>query len=205
MIERDKLDDGEEGWHGKAISSQADLHAMIEERAKYRPIPINGPLFAEFYKGKEVYSGRFVIYVFPDRIDPNHVIDSTGVGKPDQKGRWSPAPSRFHRGSKANVLDQLTPFKFGGLAIFSFLYQVFLSYGLNIRRLPAKLARFIFEKCQMVSLLDSFWYMVRILLGISLIILDITLSRPRLSRPLVFPVAHRIIKPGIHLTALHWL
>jgi hypothetical protein len=87
VIERDKLDDGEEGWHGKAISSQADLHAMMEERAKYRPIPINRPLFAEFHKGKEVYSGRFVIYIIPDLIDPNPVIDFTGVGKLDQKGR----------------------------------------------------------------------------------------------------------------------
>ena len=69
-IERDKLDDGEEGWHGKAIISHTNLHAMMEERAKYRPIPINGPLFAEFHKGKEVYSGRFVIYIFPDLIRP---------------------------------------------------------------------------------------------------------------------------------------
>jgi len=81
MIEWDKPDDGEESWHGKAIISQTDLRAMMEEREKTRPIPVSEPIQAEFHKGKEVYSGRLVICVFPDPIDSNPVIDFTGIGR----------------------------------------------------------------------------------------------------------------------------
>jgi hypothetical protein len=81
MIEWDKPDGGKESWHGKAIISQTDLRAMMEVQAKSRPIPINEPIFAEFHKGKEVYSGEILICSFPDPIDSNPVIDFTGTGK----------------------------------------------------------------------------------------------------------------------------
>lgn len=85
MIEWDKPDGGKESWHGKAIISQTDLRAMMEVHAKSRPIPINEPIFAEFHKGKEVYSGEILISSFPDPIDSNPVIDFTGTGKLKQK------------------------------------------------------------------------------------------------------------------------
>lgn len=80
-IEWDKPEGGKESWRGKAIISQTDLRAMMEERAKSRPIPINEPISAEFHKGKEVYSGRFLISSFPDPIDSNPVVDFTGIGE----------------------------------------------------------------------------------------------------------------------------
>lgn len=80
-IEWDKPDDGKESWSGKAIISQTDLRAMMEERAKSGPIPVNEPIFAEFHKGKEVYNGRFLISSFPDTIDSNPVIDFKGIGE----------------------------------------------------------------------------------------------------------------------------
>jgi len=79
-IEWNKLDDGKESWHGKAILSQMDLRAMMEERAKSGPISISVPVNAEFHKGKEVYSGLFMISAFPDQVDSNPVIDFTGIG-----------------------------------------------------------------------------------------------------------------------------
>jgi len=88
-IEWDKADGGIESWHGKAILSQTDLRAMMEEHAKYKPIPINEPIFAEFHKGKEVYSGQFLISSFPDPIDSNPVVDFAGTGKLILKERWS--------------------------------------------------------------------------------------------------------------------
>lgn len=81
MIEWDKTDGREENWHGKAIISQTDLRAMMEERSKSSHIPINEPIFAEFHKGKEIYSGQFLIASFPDPIDSNPVVDFTGTGK----------------------------------------------------------------------------------------------------------------------------
>ena len=81
MIEWNKPDGGNESWHGKAIISQTDLRAMMEERAKSGPISINEPIFAEFHKGKEVYSGRLLISAFPDAIDSNPVIDFKGTGE----------------------------------------------------------------------------------------------------------------------------
>jgi len=81
MMEWDRPDDGKESWHGKAIISQTDLRAMMEVHAKSRPIPINEPIFAEFHKGKEVYSGRLLISAFPDAIDSNPVIDFKGTGE----------------------------------------------------------------------------------------------------------------------------
>ena len=85
MIEWDKPDVGKESWHGKAIISQTDLRAMMEERAKSRSVPINEPIFAEFHKGKEVYSGEILISSFPDPIDSNPLIDFAGIGKLKQK------------------------------------------------------------------------------------------------------------------------
>jgi len=85
MIEWDRPDGGKESWHGKAIISQTDLRAMMEVQAKSRPIPINEPIFAEFHKGKEVYSGQILTSSFPDPIDSNPVIDFTGTGKLKQK------------------------------------------------------------------------------------------------------------------------
>ena len=73
------MDDGKESWHSKAIFSQTDLRAMMEKRAKSWPIPISKPISAEFHKGKEVYSGRFLISAFPDPIDSNPVVDFTGI------------------------------------------------------------------------------------------------------------------------------
>jgi hypothetical protein len=84
-IEWNKPDGGKETWHGKAILSQTDLRAMMEEHAKSGPIPINEPIDAEFHKGKEVYSGRFMISSFPDAIDSNPVVDFTGIGKLEPK------------------------------------------------------------------------------------------------------------------------
>lgn len=81
MIESDKPDGGEESWHGKAIISHTNLRAMMEEREESRPIPINVPILVEFHKGKEVYSGRFLITSFPDPIDSNPVVDFTGTGE----------------------------------------------------------------------------------------------------------------------------
>jgi hypothetical protein len=81
MIEWDKLDGGKESWRGKAIISQTDLRAMMEEHAKSGPISINEPIFAQFHKGKEVYSGQFLISTFPDPIDSNPIVDFTGTGK----------------------------------------------------------------------------------------------------------------------------
>jgi hypothetical protein len=81
MIEWDKPDNGSDSWHGKAILSQTDLRAMMEERSKSGPIPINEPILAEFHKGKKVYSGRFLIASFPDAVDSNPVIDFTGTGE----------------------------------------------------------------------------------------------------------------------------
>jgi hypothetical protein len=78
MIEWDKPDSGKESWHGKTIISQTDLRAMMEERAKTKPISVNEPIFAEFHRSKKVYCGRFVISSFPDPIDSNPVIDFTG-------------------------------------------------------------------------------------------------------------------------------
>ena len=80
-IEWDKSDGGEESWRGKAIVSPTDLRAMMEVHAKSGPIPVNDPIFAEFHKGKEVYSGQFLIASFPDSVDSNPVIDFTGTGK----------------------------------------------------------------------------------------------------------------------------
>lgn len=81
MIEWDKPDKGSESWHGKAIISQTDLRAMMEERAKSSPIPINEPIFAEFHKGKKVYSGLFIISSFPDPVDSNPVVNFMGTGE----------------------------------------------------------------------------------------------------------------------------
>ena len=81
MIEWDRPDGGKESWHGRAILSQTDLRAMMEERAKSRPIPINEPISAEFHTGKKVYSGQFTISSFPDSIDSNPVVDFTGIGE----------------------------------------------------------------------------------------------------------------------------
>lgn len=80
-IECDQPGGGTESWHGKAIISQTDLLAMMEEHAKSGPIPINLPIFADFHKGKKVYSGRFVISSYPDPIDSNPLINFTGTGK----------------------------------------------------------------------------------------------------------------------------
>jgi hypothetical protein len=80
-IEWDKPDDGNESWRGKAIISQTDLRAMMEERAKSSLIPMNQPIFAEFHKGKKVYSGRFLISSFPDPIDSNPVVTFTGASE----------------------------------------------------------------------------------------------------------------------------
>ncbi|MDD1749011.1 MAG: hypothetical protein LUO89_03965 [Methanothrix sp.] len=80
-IEWDRPDGEKERWHGKAIISQTDLRAMMEERAKSGPLPVNEPIFAEFHKGKEVYSGQFLISSFPDPIDSNPVVDFTGTGE----------------------------------------------------------------------------------------------------------------------------
>jgi len=80
-IEWDKSEQGLESWHGKAILSHTDLCAMMEERAKSGPIPVNEPIIAEFRKGKEVYSGRFLLASFPDAIDSNPVINFTGTGE----------------------------------------------------------------------------------------------------------------------------
>ena len=85
-IEWDKPDGGNESWHGKAIISQKDLRAMMEERAKSGPISISEPIFAEFYKGKEVYNGMFLISSFPDPIDSNPSVDFTGIGELKRKG-----------------------------------------------------------------------------------------------------------------------
>jgi hypothetical protein len=81
MIVLDKQDDEKESWHGKAIISQTDLRAMMEVKAKSRPIPINEPILAEFHKGKKVYRGQFIIYSFPDPIDSNPVVDFSGSGE----------------------------------------------------------------------------------------------------------------------------
>ena len=54
---------------------------MMEERAKSGPIPMNEPIFAEFHKGKKVYSERFLISSFPDPIDSNPVVTFTGASK----------------------------------------------------------------------------------------------------------------------------
>ena len=61
-IEWDKPDAGKESWHDKAIISQTDLRAMMEERTKSGPIPRNEPIFAEFYK--KIYSGQFFVSTF---------------------------------------------------------------------------------------------------------------------------------------------
>jgi hypothetical protein len=81
MIEWNKPDGRKESWHGKAIISQTDLRAMMEEHAKTSSIPINEPIFVEFNKGKKVYSGMFLISKFPDPIDSNPVIDFIGTGE----------------------------------------------------------------------------------------------------------------------------
>lgn len=80
-IEFDKPDVGKESWHGKAIISQTDLRAMMEECSKSGPIPVNEPIFGEFHKGKMIYSGQFIISAFPDPIDSNPVIDFVGIGE----------------------------------------------------------------------------------------------------------------------------
>jgi hypothetical protein len=85
MIEWDKPDGGKERWRGKAIIFQTDLRAMMEERAKSGPIPVNEPIFGEFHKGKKVYSGQFLISSFPDPIDSNPVVDFKGTGELSQK------------------------------------------------------------------------------------------------------------------------
>ncbi len=66
---------------GKAILSQRELRAMMEERTKVGPIPISEPILAEFHKGKKVYSGQFIISSFPDPIDSSPVIDFSGTGE----------------------------------------------------------------------------------------------------------------------------
>jgi len=80
-IDWDKPDGGKWSWRGKAIISQTDLRAMMEERSKSGPIPMNEPILAEFHKGKEVYSGRLLISSFPDPIDSNPVVDFIGTGE----------------------------------------------------------------------------------------------------------------------------
>lgn len=79
-IEWDRPEGEKESWHGKAILSHTDLCAMMEEHAKFGPLSITEPILAEFRKGKEVYSGRFLIASFPDAIDSNPVINFTGTG-----------------------------------------------------------------------------------------------------------------------------
>ena len=81
MIEWDKPEAGKESWHGKAIISQTDLRAMMEERPKTKPISVNELILAEFHKSKKVYSGRLVISSFPDPVDSNPVINFTGTGE----------------------------------------------------------------------------------------------------------------------------
>lgn len=80
-IELEKQEVGKDSWSGKAIISQTDLRAMMEERSKSGPIPVNEPILAEFNKGKKVYSGKFIISLFPDPIDSNPVVDFTGIGE----------------------------------------------------------------------------------------------------------------------------
>jgi len=80
-IEWDNPDAGNESWRGKAIISQTDLRAMMEERSKSGPISVNEPIFAEFHKGKKVYSGQVIISTFPDPIDSNPVVDFIGTGE----------------------------------------------------------------------------------------------------------------------------
>ncbi len=80
-IEWNKPDAGKESWYGKAIISQTDLRAMMEERSKSGPIPTNEPIFAEFHNCKKVYSGQFIISSFPDPIDSNSLVDFKGTGE----------------------------------------------------------------------------------------------------------------------------
>lgn len=54
---------------------------MMEERAKSSPIPINETIFAEFHKGKKVYSGLFIISSIPDPVDSNPVVNFIGTGE----------------------------------------------------------------------------------------------------------------------------
>ncbi len=42
---------------------------------------MNEPIFAEFHKGKKVYSGQVIISSFPDPIDSNPVVDFIGTGE----------------------------------------------------------------------------------------------------------------------------
>lgn len=76
-IKLEKQEDGKENWSGKAILSQTDLRAMMEERPG--SIPVNEPILAEFHKGKKVYSGHIIISSFPDPIDSNPVVDFIGT------------------------------------------------------------------------------------------------------------------------------
>lgn len=80
-IELEKPEVGKESWSGKAILSQTDLRAMMEERSKSGPIPVNEPILAEFHKGKKVYNGKFILSSSPDPIDSNPVVDFTGTGE----------------------------------------------------------------------------------------------------------------------------
>ncbi|HPS91098.1 MAG TPA: hypothetical protein PKV33_02985 [Methanothrix sp.] len=81
IIELTIPDDGKERWHGKAIISQTDLRAMMQVKAKSKPIQIKEPIKAEFHKGKKVYSGQLIISSFPDPIDSNPVVDFSGTGE----------------------------------------------------------------------------------------------------------------------------
>lgn len=83
-IQWNKPVNGLESWRGNVIVTQADLLALMNEKAKFHPVPLNEfmdkPIPAEFYKENRVYSGEFLMTRFPDAGSSHPVINFLGTG-----------------------------------------------------------------------------------------------------------------------------
>jgi hypothetical protein len=83
-IQWDKPADGLESWRGNVTITQADLLAMMKEKGKSGPVPMNEfmnkPIPAKFYKEDKVYSGEFYIHRFPVDDSSYPTINFLGTG-----------------------------------------------------------------------------------------------------------------------------
>ncbi len=75
---------GLESWRGNMTIAQNGLLAMMNEKAKSGPVPMNEfmnrPIPAEFHSESKVYSGEFLIPQFPDVSSSSPMIYFLGTG-----------------------------------------------------------------------------------------------------------------------------
>lgn len=88
-IQWNKPTNGVESWRGNVAITQVDLLAMLNEKTKSGPVPLNElmdkPIPAEFRKENKVYSGEFLITQFPNRSSTYPVINFLGTGQLNER------------------------------------------------------------------------------------------------------------------------